>query len=442
VGSPSRKINQRIALLFVIEAALLWVIWKGTTRQIHAIDRSVNDIAELKDPSPYRAALLGHLGKIRLGLQGFLGSGDPALFDQMMQSRKDFESALPEFEKENPRLFPKTAVEEIRRQFDAFKQSIDHTLDANTKRTNNRAAMDQNFARIIVLIDHNIKPLIRDEQAESEDRREAALNIENQARAWQQNLARAWTQPSPSATELTFENDSRGSTFIDRYASLELLSKEKKSLKEVRALWQKNSDLGHDSFALEKVVSEAQGFMDAQRDLVVAALNRFLPAMPPAELQDRRHGYVIAMRIRFGMMFGMGLLALISLSAVSLASYRLKRGIRLWPEPKPKAKAPVAAPEPTLKMDLKGLIVQWSHAAERLYGYAEDEMTGQSISKLFESEEEIARLYKELLAAPQTTFETTHRGKEGTLFRVKIQFMPVSDDSGKTAAIGLICTHR
>src|SRR5207302_1662720 len=115
------------------------------------------------------------------------------------QSRKDFQASLPEFQRQNPALFPKIAVEEIRRTFGVYGESIDHTLETHNNRAQNRAKMDQNFARIITLIDHEIRPLIRNEQMDQQARSEGILNVENQARAWQQNLAKAWTQPSHSA---------------------------------------------------------------------------------------------------------------------------------------------------------------------------------------------------------------------------------------------------
>ena len=93
-------------------------------------------------------------------------------------------------------------------------------------------------------------------------------------------------------------------------------------------------------------------------------------------------------------------------------------------------------------MDLKGTISIWTPAAENLYGYSADEAQGKSISMLFESEEEIARLYKDLLNAPQTTFETTHKAKSGVFFRVRIEFRPVTDSSGHPTAIGLICSRK
>jgi PAS domain S-box-containing protein len=404
----------------------------------------VNDIAELKDPSPFRAALMGHLGKMRLALQGHLQSGDPALSDQAAQSRKDFLASLPEFARQSPRLFPKNAVEEIKRSFKTYAESMDQTLAANIRRAKSRAAVDDNFTRIIYLIDHNIRPLIKSDQPDGEERSEAILNVENQARAWQQNLAKAWAAPSRAASELAIENDSRGGAYLERYMRLELLPRERKVAKEIDRLWQANGDAARESVALDQVVATADTFMESQRNLVVSSLNRFLPAMAPAELEQRKQGYVRMMRIRTGVACLFALLALISLRIAVAAIGRANRGEPLIPprKKKPVAAAPPEGPEPTLEMDLKGMISGWTPAAETLYGYTAQEMRGKSISKLFESESEISRLYKGLLDSPQTHFETLHKLKSGQVIPVRIQFCPLTDAAGRATAIGLICIRR
>src|SRR4029077_17773815 len=145
----------RNVLLVLGEILLLMGLWWGIVAQTGAMNRSLNELSELKDPSPYRAALMGHLGKIRLGLQGFLRSGDASMADQAAQSRKDFDALLPEFEKQNPHLFPSAAREEIRKAFHSYQESVDHTLQQNTHRMDLRHALDQNFVQIIGFIDHN-----------------------------------------------------------------------------------------------------------------------------------------------------------------------------------------------------------------------------------------------------------------------------------------------
>jgi hypothetical protein len=49
-----------------------------------------------------------------IACSGFAPANDP----KVAESRKDFEALLPEFAKENPKLFPQTANEEIQRTLD------------------------------------------------------------------------------------------------------------------------------------------------------------------------------------------------------------------------------------------------------------------------------------------------------------------------------------
>jgi len=405
------------------------------------MNQAVNDVSDLRDPSPYRAALMGHLGKIHLAIQGYLRTPDPSLEKQADESRKDFETLLPDFVKQNPKLFPQTAAEEIRRTFGLFKESLDRTLEDNTHRIVGRAVLDENFTRILYLIDHNLRPLIRKDQADGDERSEAVLNIENQARAWQQNLIQAWAQPTDVAKAITYENDNRGQTYLERYSRLELLPRERKVEKEIRTLWLANSDLARESFVKENLVNQAQKATDVEREQVISTLNRFLPAMPPVELEAKKVAILRSMHFHLAAACGIGLVGLLSLLAAALVIYRQIRA------PAPAADGifrptSSARDEPTLQMDLKGTISTWTAEAESLYGYSASEMRGQSIGKLFESESEIKRLGRELKAAKKATFKTTHKTKDGESIAVHIEFRPIVDSADHTTAIGLICTRR
>src|SRR5258708_3111675 len=232
----------------IAAALILGGLWLDIRFETQAVNRIVNEVSELRDPSPFRAALLGHLGKIRLSLQGYLRSPDPGLEKQVNDSRDEFQALLPEFVKQNPKLFPQTAAEEIKRTFGLFKEAMERTMENNSKRMELRGRLEKNFERILFLIDHNLRPMIRKDQADGEERSEAILKLENQTRAWQQNLAQAWTQPSDTAKAMTNENDNRGQTYLDLYAALELLPRERKIQKEIRSLWLTNSDLARESY--------------------------------------------------------------------------------------------------------------------------------------------------------------------------------------------------
>jgi PAS domain S-box-containing protein len=87
---------------------------------------------------------------------------------------------------------------------------------------------------------------------------------------------------------------------------------------------------------------------------------------------------------------------------------------------------------------LDGAITSWNAAAERLYGYAANEMLGQSIRRLLPAKrqnDETAVLAR--VAAGETTaqFEATRLHKNGSIVEVSVTVSPIHDRDGKV--IGL-----
>ncbi len=434
----------RVVALILAEGLLLCGIAVGIRHEINAINRSVTEVSDLKDPSPFRAALLGHLGKIHLGLGAYLRNPDPSMEKQIAESQKEFAALVPEFMKQNAKLFPKTACDEIKRTFSLYQESISHTLAANVLRMERRGVLEKNFTRLLYVIDNHIRPLQRKEQADGEERTEAVLNIENQMRAWQQNLVLAWEKPSDAAKAMTFENDNRGETHLERYSHLELLSRERKAQKEIWSLWQANSALARESFAKESIVAQSQKVMEGEHTQVVSTLNTYLPALPPAEMEAKKQSLLNTMRVHMGLVGVISLLGLASILVLAVTLYRFLHA----PSPvadgvyhSPASKS-ASGPQAKIEMNLKGQISGWSPEAEALYGYTKTEMTGQSIGRLFDSESEIVRLGKELQKATTATFDTTHKTKTGSPIPVRIEFHTVSDASGQASAISLSCMRR
>src|SRR5258708_4122544 len=163
----------------IAAALILGGLWLDIRFETQAVNRIVNEVSELRDPSPFRAALLGHLGKIRLSLQGYLRSPDPGLEKQVNDSRDEFQALLPEFVKQNPKLFPQTAAEEIKRTFGLFKEAMERTMENNSKRMELRGRLEKNFERILFLIDHNLRPMIRKDQADGEKRSHPQIRKSN-----------------------------------------------------------------------------------------------------------------------------------------------------------------------------------------------------------------------------------------------------------------------
>jgi PAS domain S-box-containing protein len=179
--------------------------------------------------------------------------------------------------------------------------------------------------------------------------------------------------------------------------------------------------------------------VEEDRQRMLSVLSRHLPAITPEELEKKKNGFLKAMR--FGFVVA-GLLVVLAMASVVGAVYTVVRVRRPPPIKATEPAAPVADKPITLEMDGGGMIVRWSDDAEHLYGYDAHEIEGQPITRLFASDSEIERLYKELQSVHRTTFETVHKTKTGNAVPVRIDFRAVQDDAHPKAVIGLVCARR
>ena len=91
--------------------------------------------------------------------------------------------------------------------------------------------------------------------------------------------------------------------------------------------------------------------------------------------------------------------------------------------------------------DLNGIITSWNHGAERLFGYTEREVIGQSITILIPAElpEEEAGILDTLRRGnPIKHFETTRRRKDGTTVEVSLTVSPIRNSSGEVVGASKI----
>ncbi len=415
------------------ELLFLGLMSGGVLWQFHDMNRAVGDLSDLKDPSPFRAALIGNLGRTHIAVQGLLRNDDASMRDLVTKGNKEFESSVPAFQQQNSKLFPKDAVDDILQAFLGFRKAIEHVLEVNAKRQVLRNKLDQDFSSIITRVTKDIRPLIRGNQPDAQERSEAALNIENQARAWQQVLIRSWAGGTMIDLSEMHEHENRGSTYFEQYTRMQLLSREKKVLKEIRKIWDECGDLMPATLALERIVKESESFMNAQRDLVVNILNKFLPALSPAEMESRKNNLVWSVRLHGLVAALFTLMGLVSVYfAVKSVGSALRSG-------RPSTSRSAQGDGPMIRMSLKGVLTGWSAEAEKLYGYSSDEILGETIDMLFESSEDIQRLYAQLTKSQQTAFQSVHKAKSGRLLKVRVEFKTVSDAHGHVSAIGITC---
>jgi PAS domain S-box-containing protein len=90
---------------------------------------------------------------------------------------------------------------------------------------------------------------------------------------------------------------------------------------------------------------------------------------------------------------------------------------------------------------LDGRIVSWNRAAERIYGYAAEEMIGRPITVLVPPghEEEFRDIQQDLSCARRVVnYETLRRKKDGSLVEVSLTISPVRDATGSVTGASII----
>jgi PAS domain S-box-containing protein len=82
---------------------------------------------------------------------------------------------------------------------------------------------------------------------------------------------------------------------------------------------------------------------------------------------------------------------------------------------------------------LDGIITSWNHGAERILGYAADEIIGQHVSLLMPPEfiEDMPKILDQIRRGKQVEhYETKRRRKDGTIIDVSLTVSPIRDASG------------
>jgi len=82
---------------------------------------------------------------------------------------------------------------------------------------------------------------------------------------------------------------------------------------------------------------------------------------------------------------------------------------------------------------LEGVVTSWNAAAERMYGYTQEEMVGQSVAAIFppgRTDELVTILEQVRRGLRVGHFETERVRKDGAVIEVSISVSPIRDDSG------------
>src|SRR5437588_436276 len=94
-----------------------------------------------------------------------------------------------------------------------------------------------------------------------------------------------------------------------------------------------------------------------------------------------------------------------------------------------------------LSKTLEGMITLWNRSAEELYGYARDEILGQSVSRLIppDRQQELPAILERIKAGEAIgRFETVRVKKDGTLIDVSVRISPIRDAQGSIFGVSAI----
>jgi PAS domain S-box-containing protein len=91
-------------------------------------------------------------------------------------------------------------------------------------------------------------------------------------------------------------------------------------------------------------------------------------------------------------------------------------------------------------LSLDGVVLTWNKAAERLFGYAADEMIGHPLDLIVPDERhaEIARTIATVRAGGNTRFETRRRRKDGAMVDVEVDAAPIRTADGAVVGISKV----
>jgi PAS domain S-box-containing protein len=89
--------------------------------------------------------------------------------------------------------------------------------------------------------------------------------------------------------------------------------------------------------------------------------------------------------------------------------------------------------EAIVSKDLNGIVTSWNEGAQRLYGYSDQEMVGQSIARIFppDRQEELAQIMQQIRRGEHVgTYETRRLRKDGRLISVSVTISAVKERDG------------
>jgi PAS domain S-box-containing protein len=443
--SPAGWPIRRILFLLTGQVLFLLIIGGAVTYQVRWVNQKINEMADLKDPSPFTASLMNTLNTINLNLVGYLQNRDPLLEEALKASEKELETGLQDFHQQNPRLFPESAQVKIMAVYTPYKTAVEDTLRIGGEQAQKWEALLANDDDMMFWLEHRLRPIVRDNQPDSTERLNLILNLEGQLRSIPKDLTEyVLTRSEPSSTQVD-KNSQNFTALIHDYGTIAKAVNERKNLAALERLWTDNVALAQDIVTREKSKRDAFSKMMLGHLQLQSTIREILPAVRPEVIEEQKHAILHSITLILVMAGALVLGGIGSLISSGLWGYRRIRKTQRPGIQNASAKEIKKTRElekVQIGIGLDGRIVRWEPRAEHLYGYRASEIEGKSMSVLFGSADEIQRVSHELQEHKEAAFDTTHRRKNGSTIPVHVVFSPVTDPQGKMASLSLIATER
>src|SRR6185437_12272043 len=210
-------IRRGVIVTLGCELLFLGIIAAVVTYQVRMVETKITEMADLKDPSPFTARLVGYLNKTNMNLLSYIQNRDDAALQQIAESQKDFENSIVEFQKLNPRLFPATSQSGILNAYQPFKDALRDILRAGDAESEKWTDLLDNNDRVVYLLEHRLRPIIRMDQRKALPRLDLVLNLENVARNIPKDMTESIFRHSGQAEARLAQNDRKFEKLLQIY---------------------------------------------------------------------------------------------------------------------------------------------------------------------------------------------------------------------------------
>lgn len=479
-GEPG-LLRRKVFYLLVSELAFLLAIGVTVSYQINLVHQKVTEIADLKDPSPFAASLIGFVNKINLYAASYVQNRDLQTLQPLAEAEKEFENSLGVFQKQNSRLFPIASQMKILEAYEPFKDAVVDLLTAQAMQSKKWESLLTKDDEIVFLLERHLRPLVRMGQRMAVARLDLILNLENHVRGVPKDLTRYLLKRAAEVEPSMRGSEQRFNTLLRLYERLITLPKEREELDRLSSLLDENVSLAEEILRMEKGKQNAFSQLIRTNQTLQGTISTALPAVRPEVIQDKKAAIFHSIML---IVFFASLVVLIGIVSALFSGLwiyrRLRRSVKHISDV---AEAAVtgdlsrqvtsqdakelggmaqsvnrlikvlrrserliyqlgslveSSGDAVVGMNLRGTILSWNHNAERMYGYSAEEVQGKSIAMLFANEAQVHLILGRLSQGKQTTLDTVHLRKSGVNIQAHLIVNRILNSTGEVIGISML----